>query len=73
MKKLWLSLLAMAVLCVGYGQNKFQATILDAETQEPLVAVHVLFGDINRGSITDINGVVTVDDLPNGTFNGMPN
>lgn len=70
MKKLWLSLLAMAVLCVGYGQNKFQATILDAETQEPLVAVHVLFEDINRGSITDINGVVTVDDLPNGTFNG---
>ena len=70
MKKLWLSLLAMTIFCIGYGQNKFQATILDAETNEPLVAVHVLFEDISRGSITDINGVVTIDDLPNGTFEG---
>jgi len=70
MKKLLLSLLAMTVLYVGYGQNNFKATILDEETKEPLVAVHVLFEDIERGSITDINGIVNIENLPDGTFKG---
>jgi len=70
MKKLLLSLLAMTVLYVGYGQNNFKATILDEETKEPLVGVHVLFEDIERGSITDFNGVVNIYDLPNGELTG---
>ena len=70
MKKLLLSLLSMTVLYMGYGQNNFKATILDAETKEPLVAVHVLFEDIELGSITDFNGVVNIENLPNGTFEG---
>lgn len=70
MKIMLLLLLPMTTLCIGYHQNDFQATILDEETKEPLVAVHILFETLERGSITDVDGIVNIKNLPNGEITG---
>ncbi len=70
MRKIFLSLLAITLTLIAYSQNQFQATILDAETKEPLIGAHILFTDLEKGSITDVEGVVNMDDLPNGILSG---
>jgi len=70
MRKILLSLLAITLTLIAYSQNQFQATILDAETKEPLIGAHILFTDLEKGSITDVEGVVNMDDLPNGILSG---
>ena len=54
----------------SYGQNKFQAIVLDKESKQPQVAVHILFEDLKRGSITNFEGVLNLFHLPNGRQKG---
>jgi len=70
MRKILLSLLTITMTLIAYSQNQFQATILDAETKEPLIGAHILFTDLEKGSIADVEGVVNIDDLPNGILSG---
>jgi outer membrane receptor for ferrienterochelin and colicins len=68
MKKLLLSLLAMATVSVVYCQNTFNATILDGETQEPLIGVNVFIEVLEKGNVTDSNGKVEIENLPSGKY-----
>ena len=68
MKKLILSLLAMAAVSVVYCQNTFKATILDGETQEPLIGVNVFVETLEKGDVTDLDGVVEIKNLPTGSY-----
>ncbi len=63
-------MLAITMTLILYGQNQFQATILDEDTKEPLIGAHILFSTLERGSITSVEGVVTIDDLPSGSLTG---
>ena len=66
-----LSLLVVLLSCLtSYGQNKFQAIVLDKESKQPQVAVHILFEDLKRGSITNFEGVLNLYDLPEGRHEG---
>ncbi len=60
--------MAMAIVNVVYCQNTFKATVLEEESEEPLIGVNVLFEELNKGDITNENGIVVIEDLPNGTF-----
>jgi len=68
MKKLILSLLAMAAMNVVYSQNTFTATILDGETQESLIGVNVFFETLDKGNVTDLDGEIEMSDLPAGSY-----
>ena len=68
MKKLLLSFLAMATFSVVYCQNTFKATILDADSSEPLIGVNVLFEEPEKGGVTDENGTVIIENLPDSTY-----
>ncbi len=68
MKRLLLSVLAMAAMSVVYSQNTFNATVLDADLQESLIGVNIFFEILEKGSVTDLNGEVRMENLPDGTF-----
>lgn len=70
MKKIYLSVFFFFTFFTTYSQNKFKAIVLDKKSKDPLVAVHILFEDLQRGSITDIEGVLNIYDLPNGRQKG---
>ncbi|MBR9922687.1 MAG: carboxypeptidase-like regulatory domain-containing protein, partial [Bacteroidetes bacterium] len=60
--------MAMATINVVFCQNTFQATILDADSEEPLIGVNVLFEKLDKGGVTDLNGIVVIENLPDGTY-----
>ena len=66
MKKLILSFLAMIAINVVYCQNTFKAIILDSDSKEPLIGVNILFEEHERGGVTDENGMVIIENLPDG-------
>lgn len=68
MKKLILSLLAITTFSVVNAQNTFNAIVLDADTRETLIGVNVLFENLDKGGVTDLEGKVIIEDLPDGTF-----
>ncbi|MEZ4885219.1 MAG: TonB-dependent receptor [Chitinophagales bacterium] len=68
MKKLILLLLAIAVVNTVYCQNTFKATILDGETKESLVGVNVFIESLEKGSVTNVDGIVEIKDLPDGNY-----
>ncbi len=49
------------------AQNSFSVLIIDAETQEPLIGATVSIDNTSTGTISDINGVASFTDLPDGT------
>lgn len=64
MKKLFL-LLAIPFNTL-FAQNSFTAIIKDAETKEPLIGATVLLYGTTNGSTTDLNGMVTISNIPDG-------
>lgn len=68
MKRILLSLWAIATFSVVDAQNAFNAIVLDAHTRETLIGVNVFFETLDKGSVTDLRGKVTIENLPRGTF-----
>jgi iron complex outermembrane receptor protein len=53
----------------AFGQTiDFKAIILDEDSQEPLIGATLEFEELGKGSVTDIDGVVLVPNLPIGTY-----
>ena len=68
MKKLLLSVLAMTVMSIIYGQNAFNATVLDADSKEPLIGVNIFFETLEKGGVTDVDGKIFMQNIPDGTY-----
>jgi len=68
MKKLLLSVWAMAAFSVVSAQNTFNATVLDADTREALIGVNVFFEAFEKGGTTDLDGNIVLKNLPDGTY-----
>lgn len=66
MRKIILLLLAMGAISALYCQNTFKATILDANSKELLIGVNVLFEAYDKGGVTNENGNIVIENLPNG-------
>jgi len=41
---------------------------LDADSSEPLIGVNVLFEEPDKGGVTDENGTVIIENLPDGAY-----
>jgi outer membrane receptor for ferrienterochelin and colicins len=79
MKSLCVLLIALLYMPVAYSQNTFKAIIKDKETKETLIGVTGILKETTIGSITDINGILSIVNIPDGkqiiefTFIGYQN
>ena len=62
---LWLLLLCCSA---AFAQNTFVATLKNAETREPLYGVSVSINTLNKGAISNAEGLVRIENIPNGTY-----
>ena len=53
----------MTTFSVVNAQNTFNAIVLDADTRETLIGVNVLFENLDKGGVTDLEGKVIIEDL----------
>lgn len=67
MKKLFFLLFASAGLAV-FAQNQIRGTVKDASTGELLQGANVYIPQIEKGTVTDQNGVFVLNNLPGGTI-----
>ena len=65
------------VLCIGIlsilwlsvsAQNQINFSIKDASTDEVLIGVNIYSNTLDKGAVTDLDGMATFTDIPNGTF-----
>ena len=49
-----------------FGQNTFKATIKDSDTKETLIGATALLKGTTKGGTADLNGLVTISDIPDG-------
>ena len=61
-------MLVLFVYSATLAQNTFKATIQEAETNEPLYGVSVFIEELNKGAVTDMDGAVQLQNIPNGQF-----
>ncbi len=70
MKLTSITLFFLLIAIGTYGQNQFtqtiRGTVLDQETQYPLIGATVSIPALNIGSSTDINGQFTIKNVPIG-------
>lgn len=70
MRKLIL-LLLLAATTIGYAQNSLRGTVIDQQTNEPVIGASVYISKLEKGSITDLHGNFTIQDLPEGNHKLM--
>lgn len=68
MKSLLFSLLFIAVSPFIYAQNSLSGQVTNAETGEPVFSANVYFPELEKGSMTDLEGNFSINNIPNGTF-----
>ena len=65
MKKLLIIFFTLISIIIN-AQNSFTAKIIDSENNNPLTGATILLKGTNNGSNADINGLATLDNIPNG-------
>jgi len=66
MKSHIILLVTLIVSNTAFAQNTFRATIKDADTKEVLIGASAVLKGTFNGSATGENGVVTLQNIPNG-------
>jgi iron complex outermembrane receptor protein len=52
---------------ISFGQtNEITFSILDSENDEPLIGATVYFEELEKGAVTNLNGIATFAEIPNG-------
>ena len=66
MKEKIITLILVAFTTITNAQNYFKAKVLDSESNEALIGATLLLKNTNNGVSTDINGLATLNNIPNG-------
>ena len=61
------SLFAMYFL-VGYSQNSLSGSVKSVEHDLPLEQVNIYLPQLEKGAVSDVNGVFQLNNLPIGTY-----
>ncbi|MDT0676841.1 TonB-dependent receptor [Autumnicola musiva] len=61
--------LLLAVTPHIYAQNELSGSVMDAETGEPVFSANVYFPQLDKGTVTDLDGNFTFKNLPEGNYN----
>ena len=68
MNKLICLLCVMAISVTTYSQNSIEGSILNYETNEPVIAVTIYLPKLERGTMTSDDGKFHLDNIPEGNF-----
>ena len=66
MKNTIITLILVAFATITNAQNYFKAKVLDSESNEALIGATLLLQGANNGVSTDVNGLATLNNIPNG-------
>ncbi len=70
MAKAVLFIIFLVSSIISIGQTKeISFSIIDEETEEPLIGATVYFEELAKGEITNINGIAFFKDIPDGSYN----
>jgi len=58
----------MAISVTTYSQNSIEGSILNYETNEPVIAVTIYLPKLERGTMTSDDGKFHLDNIPDGNF-----
>ena len=64
-KNIWL-ILAFFVVTISGAQNKFEAKIIDAEANVPLLGANALVKGTDLGATANMEGMVSIEGIPDG-------
>jgi len=66
MKNIIITLILVALATITNAQNYFTVKILDSESNETLIGATILLKGTTNGVSTDVNGLATLKNIPNG-------
>ncbi|WP_299179887.1 TonB-dependent receptor [uncultured Aquimarina sp.] len=67
---IWSVMLFISLCAYTHAQNSvLNIKVLNETNQEPLVGASVYIQDIDKGSITGLDGMATINDIPKGNYN----
>ncbi|AIM60339.1 TonB-dependent receptor [Cellulophaga lytica] len=67
MKNIFLNTLFLFVSIISFAQTSdISISVSDAETNEPLLGATVYFEELEKGAVTDFDGIATFTEIPNG-------
>ncbi len=66
MKKIILSVLALFISAITYGQNSWKARIIVNESKSPIIGATIAIKDLKIATISDEKGLVTLTNIPDG-------
>lgn len=67
MKNIFLNTLFLFVSIITFAQTSdISISVSDAETNEPLLGATVYFEELEKGAVTDFDGIATFTEIPNG-------
>ncbi|MCM8570245.1 TonB-dependent receptor [Gramella jeungdoensis] len=68
MKKLLIITLLFAVNPALFSQNNISGTIRNAETNEPVFSANIYFPQLEKGTMTDLEGNFSIGNIPQGRY-----
>ncbi|MBR9999176.1 MAG: TonB-dependent receptor [Cyclobacteriaceae bacterium] len=68
MKSIIILFLATFVCGTGNAQNTFYVIVKDKITDEPLTGVAIHIPELEKGNVSDENGMVIIPDIPDGIY-----
>lgn len=67
MKNIFLNTLFLFTSIITFAQTSdISISVSDAETNEPLLGATVYFEELEKGAVTDFDGIATFTEIPNG-------
>jgi len=68
MNKFICTLCVMAISVTTYSQNSIEGSILNSETNEPVIAATIYLPQLERGTMTSADGEFSLNNIPEGSF-----
>lgn len=68
MYKLFYLVLALAVPSITFAQNSVTGKVIDAETNDPVISASLYISKLEKGALTDFEGIFQIDNISTGSY-----
>ncbi|MFD1095779.1 TonB-dependent receptor [Salegentibacter chungangensis] len=68
MKLIYTCMLLLAAYSSAYSQNSFSGIVKDLDTGEPIFSATVYFPQLEKGTVTEMDGSFSLSNLPEGKY-----
>ncbi|MFO8147715.1 MAG: TonB-dependent receptor [Bacteroidota bacterium] len=69
MYKLIYMVLALAVSSITFAQNSVTGKVIDAETSDPVISASIYISKLEKGALTNFEGIFQIDNISAGNYN----